>query len=322
MSGMKQAAVGAFVLGGFILGLAAVVLFGKFNLLHPGVRAAIIFQDSIAGLSVGAPVTFRGVRIGAVDTIGIQYDTKTRVAYIPVTITIETGQAVINGERGNGTLDLRDLVAHGLRAELIVLSFVTGQSQINLDFDPASPPIMHADLTQLPEIPTRPSTLQRATEQLSQLPWRELAQDTTETLKSLRALSEKLETTLPPLIDSMKSTADKAGQTADTTTQAIKSIQKRLDHTLAAIEQAANTGSQQMAQRGTDLHAVLAETNRTMQQLQDILGNVRGLTSDRAAARANVESALRDLAAAAASLRGFAGDIEHNPQLLLTGRKP
>jgi paraquat-inducible protein B len=31
---------------------------------------------------------------------------------------------------------------------------------------------------------------------------------------------------------------------------------------------------------------------------------------------------LRDLAAAAASLRGFANDVERNPQLLLTGRKP
>ena len=59
-----------------------------------------------------------------------------------------------------------------------------------------------------------------------------------------------------------------------------------------------------------------------MQQMHDLLGDVRSMTSDRAAARANIESTLRDLAAAAASLRGFANDVEHNPQLLLTGRKP
>jgi paraquat-inducible protein B len=49
---------------------------------------------------------------------------------------------------------------------------------------------------------------------------------------------------------------------------------------------------------------------------------LKGLTSERAASRANLESTLRDLAAAAASLRGFANDVEHNPQLLLTGRRP
>jgi paraquat-inducible protein B len=46
------------------------------------------------------------------------------------------------------------------------------------------------------------------------------------------------------------------------------------------------------------------------------------VTSDRGAVRANLESTLRDLAAAAASLRGFTHDVEHDPQLLLTGRKP
>jgi paraquat-inducible protein B len=52
------------------------------------------------------------------------------------------------------------------------------------------------------------------------------------------------------------------------------------------------------------------------------LESVRGLTAERGAARANIDSALRDIAAASASLRGFASDVEHNPQLLLTGRKP
>ena len=56
--------------------------------------------------------------------------------------------------------------------------------------------------------------------------------------------------------------------------------------------------------------------------MHDVLGDVRSMTSDRAASRANIEATLRDLAAAAASLRGFANDVEHNPQLLLTGRKP
>jgi paraquat-inducible protein B len=322
MSANRQTAVGAFVLGGIVLGLAAVVFFGKFNLFNPGARAAVIFQDSIAGLSVGAPVTFRGVRVGAVDGIGIQYDTKTRVAYIPVTVTIYPSHAIVMGRRGDDTIDLPDLITHGLRAELNVQSFVTGQSEIDLDFDPASPPILHEDVTKLPEIPTRQSTLQKATEQLSQLPLRELADDTTATLKSLRGLSEKLDTDLPPLVESLQATLNKSGQTVETAAQAIKSLQSRLDTTLIAITQVANSGDQQLNQRGGELHTLLTASNQTMLQMHDLLGDLRNITSDRAADRANMDATLRDLAAAAASLRGFANDVEHNPQLLLTGRKP
>ncbi|WP_158920981.1 MlaD family protein [Acidisphaera sp. S103] len=321
MNANRQTAVGAFVLGGLVLGLAAIVMFGKFNLFNPSIRAAVIFQNSIAGLSVGAPVTFRGVRVGAVDGIGIQYDTKTRIAYIPVTVTIDPGHAIL-GKRGGDTIDLPDLVAHGLRAELNVQSFVTGQSEIDLDFDPTSPPILHEDVTKLPEIPTRQSTFQRATEQLSQLPLRQLADDTTATLRSLRGVTEKLNTNLPPVIDSLKTTLDKSGQTVDTVNQAIKTLQSRLDTTLAAITQVADTGSQQLTQRGAELHTLLMTTNQSITQMHGLLGDLKSITSDRAADRANVDATLRDLAAAAASLRGFANDVEHNPQLLLTGRKP
>ena len=59
-----------------------------------------------------------------------------------------------------------------------------------------------------------------------------------------------------------------------------------------------------------------------MLQVRDLLGDLRSLTSERAAPGLNIEATLRDLAAAAASLRGFANDVEHNPQLLLTGRRP
>jgi paraquat-inducible protein B len=59
-----------------------------------------------------------------------------------------------------------------------------------------------------------------------------------------------------------------------------------------------------------------------VQQARETLNDLRSLTSSRGETRANLDATLRDLAAAAASLRGFANDVEHNPQLLLTGRRP
>ena len=321
MNANRQTAVGGFVLGGIVLALAAIVLFGNFSLFNPSVRAAIVFQNSINGLSVGAPVTFRGVRVGAVESIGIEFDPKTSVAYIPVTVRLEPGHALITRQANDRNVALPDLITRGLRAELNVQSFVTGQSQIDLDFDPTSAPVMHPEIADLPEIPTRQSTLQKAQEQLSQLPLRELADNATATLQSLRGLAEKLDHDLPPLVESLTATSDRSSRTVDTAGQAIKDLQTRLDTTLGSIGQLASASDQQLDQRGAELRTLLAASNQTMLQVRDLLGDVRGLTSNRAASRANLESTLRDLAAAAASLRGFANDVEHNPQLLLTGRR-
>jgi paraquat-inducible protein B len=322
MAADRQTAVGAFVLGGIVLALAAIVLFGKFHLFNPPRRAAIVFQDSISGLAVGAQVTFRGVRVGAVERIALEFDPKTRTAYIPVTVQLDPESVRVVRDNDKTTVDLARLVTGGLRAELNTQSFVTGQSEINLDFDAASPAVFHPNITSLIEIPTRLSTIQRVKEQLSQLPLRELADNTNATLQSLRGLSEKLDNDLPPLVESLKATSDKSTLAVETAAQTLKELQGRLDVTLGDISRVAVTGDQQLTQRGAELHALLASSNQTILQVRDMLNDLKGLTSSRAAARANIDSTLRDLATAAASLRGFANDVEHNPQLLLTGRKP
>jgi paraquat-inducible protein B len=91
---------------------------------------------------------------------------------------------------------------------------------------------------------------------------------------------------------------------------------------LAAITRVAATGDRLLDQRGAELHVLLTSTNQAMLQARDVLGDLKSLTASRSPARVNVESALSDLAAATASLRGLAGDVEHDPKLLLTGRRP
>jgi paraquat-inducible protein B len=325
----RDTLVGAFVLGGIILGVAAAVLFGNFNIFNPSVRAVVVFQDSVSGLSIGAPVTFRGVPLGAVDGIGIEYEAKTNTAFIPVTVRLDPSRALIEPIGGDRTYNLEQLIKRGLRAELNVQSFVTGQSQIDLDFYPGSATTLHPEVSNLPEIPTRQSALQRARDQLSQLPLHELIDNASATLQSLRGLAEKLNQALPPLVDSLKTASERATGTmasADeamkSATDAIHSLQGKLDTTLGAITTVAVNGDKQLTQRSADLHTLLTTSSQTMAEAREVLDNLKTVTSSRAATRQNLESAIRDLAAMTASLRGFASDIERNPQLLLTGRKP
>lgn len=108
----------------------------------------------------------------------------------------------------------------------------------------------------------------------------------------------------------------------DAATKAIADLQNRLDDLLTRVTGLVANGDQELSQRGADLHVLLTSANQTVQQAHQQLNDLRSLTSSRGEARANLDATLRDLAAATASLRGFANDVEHNPQLLLTGRRP
>jgi paraquat-inducible protein B len=235
---------------------------------------------------------------------------------------LQPGRAHILGPGGIEIPDVPHLVEQGLRAQLDLQSFVTGQSEIDLDFDPAAPEVLHPDITDLPEIPTVQSSLQRLTDQLTQLPLRELAANANITMQSLRSLSDDLDRRLPALADSLHATVEDAGQTATVTTAAIQDLRQRLDRMLADSDQLILAGSRQLDQRGAELHALLGQSTATMREGGEVMRDLQTLTASRSPFRMTMESALRDLAAATASLRGFASDVERNPQLLLTGRRP
>ena len=323
MNASRQAVIGAFVFGGLVLALMTVVLFGNFRLFNPTTRAAIIFQGSISGLTVGAPVTFRGVRVGAVQNITLQFDQTAQAAFIPVTVQLDPDSVrVTGGENGSQRIDLQVMVQRGLRAELMTQSFVTGQAQIDLDFDPGSQAVLHPSLTKLPEIPTRLSAFQRVQEQLTKLPIGDLVKNADAALTSLHGLLDRLNQQMPVVFDDAKTISAGVNKSLDAATSAIGDLQKRIDETLGHIDRLVVDSDQQVTQRGADLHTLLTTSTQTMMQLRESLGDLRSLTSSRGQARTNLEATLRDLAAAAASLRGFANDVEHNPQLLLTGRRP
>lgn len=113
-------------------------------------RLVINFKDSVRGLSVGAPVEFRGVRIGEVAHIGLAFDLKTFVATQPVEINlypeIMQARSSISGAiipipktKEGQVKRLQNFVENGLRAQLRSLSLLTGEKYVGLDFYPKAP---------------------------------------------------------------------------------------------------------------------------------------------------------------------------------------
>lgn len=274
----RQTTIGAFVFGGLALALAAIVLFGNFRPFTPVTRAAVVFQGSISGLSVGAPVTFRGVRVGAVQAITLRYDVPSNTAYIPVTIDLDPERVRMTGQAADTRRpDVPALVQRGLRAELNIQSFVTGQSEIDLDFAPSVPAVLHPNVTDLPEIPTRLSTIQRVQQRLSELPLNELVTHADGAVQSIHDLADKLDSTLPPLVTGLSERSEELSRTIAAATRAITDLQGRLGDTLAHFTQLAVAGDQQVSQRGDDLRLLLASSAQAMQEARAALSDARGL---------------------------------------------
>jgi paraquat-inducible protein B len=114
------------------------------------------FNGSVRGLSPGAPVEFRGIRVGSVLDFRLEYDLETSGFMIPVLFEIEPERIVFRDEvdESNTANTLNSLINNGLRARLQSGSLITGQLYIELVMNPDSPIQLLARDDTVPEMPT------------------------------------------------------------------------------------------------------------------------------------------------------------------------
>jgi len=112
----------------------------------------LYFGGSLRGLSVGAPVDLRGITIGEVKSLSVEYDRKSGTLSFPVEVDVfpqrirgrsrradHTSPPDDNSE--NASRELVDsLVAHGMRAEIKTGNLLTGQKYVAMDFHNEVPP--------------------------------------------------------------------------------------------------------------------------------------------------------------------------------------
>jgi paraquat-inducible protein B len=317
----KPAIIGGFVLSGLALGVAAILLFGSLRLFSSTQQAVVFFQGSVAGLVVGAPVTFRGVQVGSVQRISLLIDVKDLTARIPVYLDLHPESvSMVEGILPAGEVSIERLLKAGLKAQLNTTSFVTGQLQVDLDLRPdVKVPPTGGDLD-VPEIPAIPSQLQALKDELAGLQLRQLADTAQRTLVSIQRVSDQLGDNIGPIIDNVEKTSDSARETLQTTTEAIRQIKADAARTLGHIDQLAVEGRQQLTARGGELSRVLVEAGRTAHEAETLMASLNDMTSSRSQARGGLEAAIRDLAATASSLRNFSREVERNPSVILTGK--
>jgi paraquat-inducible protein B len=318
----RPGVVGAFILGAMGLAVAGILFFGGTRVFTRTLPAVAFFSESVAGLEVGAPVTFHGVRIGLVKKVTIEFSTATMSARIPVVMEFQPEQITWEGGRRltEDRTEFERLIRAGLRARLQMQSFVTGQLRVDLEIEPEVPARLTGASPDLPEIPTVPSELGQLWAQLSKLRLQDLAESAQGAFASLDHVLKHIDSVLDPLVGNANDALVTARQTFRTGDDAIARLKEEASTALRDLDALLVEVHRQVGPRGAELSRTLNSADRAVRQAEALLASLNGATQPRSQLRGDLEAAIRDIATAAGSLRDFASTIERNPNALLLGR--
>ena len=173
----------------------------------------VYFESSIRGLSVGAPVEFRGVNIGEVMDFSLIGDAGNAHFRIPILIKIEPERFTILPRDENASRDevnaaiLSKLIKNGFRAQLKSGNLITGELFVDLDMYKDVPPATLKKENGLFVLPTVPGTietlksdLKSVLDNIAKVPFEAIGKELQETLKEVRT------GTLPQLNATIRST--------------------------------------------------------------------------------------------------------------------
>ena len=265
---------------------------------HNRIPFATYLTDSVAGLSVGSKVVMFGIQIGEVTDIALQLDTKHGTARVRVAMEIQPERAFPNEGEGNETpLQIaQHLVENGLRAQLASESFITGASDIALQFVPKAPPAEATVEGDTVILPSQKGGLSGIEDSLSDVASKLDALPLTEIADHLDGVLAGAANTLngPDLKQTMHELAG-----------TLRSIHALADH--------ANHGLTPVLQK---LPAIADQLDNTLQHANSILASYGGGSDF----QANLQGVLGQVRDAARSLRLLADYLDRHPSSLLFGR--
>ncbi len=254
----------------------------------------INFDGSVRGLSVGAPVEFRGIKIGVVSDIAVNLNPKTLEIKIPVLIEIQperitTPQLVQAHVLEDKYAIMKHMVKRGLRAQLVTGSLLTGQLFVALDFYqnlPEKELIMTGKYPEIPAIPAAMDELRRTVTdvmaEIRRLPLDKIAQEILETVEGGNRLVNSPDT---------------------------QKAVHNLNVALGNVEKFTEGLDRQVDTLVTNLDNTLVMVQKGLRQIDP-----------NSPAAVNMNNALKELSAAARSIRVLADYLEQHPEALVKGK--
>jgi paraquat-inducible protein B len=335
---ISKTVIGGFMVSAMVLLVAAVMIFGSGRFFKKTYEFVLFFDGSIKGLKVGSPVTHRGVHIGSVKKISIHPDPREQDSLIPVVISIER-ENVENAESRSLYEEMPSLIERGLKGQLTIESLVTGQLMVDLDFHPDRPIQKVGLAMEYQEIPTIPSAIERLAHSLKDLRIKELFEKLestvdaieniasnpkiAETIHSLNVLlkdADKVMLNIDAKVETVGTSADKTlkdyGKLARDVDRKVEPLATGIDETMSDTRKLVRNVNARVDPVAASLKKAADEATETMVQAKETLAMV----DEDSELSYELNNLIREMTAAARSIRVLADYFERHPDALMQGK--
>ncbi len=323
----SAAVIGMFVAGAIALFALGMFYFGARTWFGESREFAVYFDESVHGLEVGAPVKFRGVRIGRVKEIGIHYDAERARSTVPV--VCELDRQVVRDAQGRpvdmGEPEvLREMVREGLRARLSLVG-ISGLMYVELDYvDPAPPVPEVAEEARHAVVPAVPSAfadlfagVAGITADLGAVDFEGISRRLEDLLDQAGAKLEALEVEVLTANLNQAAVAFSELVESDGLQGAIYSANTAfadLSRVLVRLDEQIDPVSERFTVTADELSV-------TLNQLGSAVEAIEGLIGPRSGFGPELATTLQRLGEASRSIQQLADYLERNPNALLGGRR-
>jgi paraquat-inducible protein B len=343
----NKTAIGVFVVGAVVLAVVAIIVFGSGKFFVKTDFYVVYLPGSVKGLRIGAPVMFRGVKIGEVTQLRLYSVEKNMSIEIPVIFKVDPGSfhsigSMVAAVDENKKQEMDAMIKKGLRARMEMQSFVTGQRMINLDYYPNTPVRLLGekgiDLGEdIIEIPTIKTIEQEIGKTLEDIPIGEVAESLQNSMKGIERFvtSEEFSKSLHYFKQSLKDARNLVRHVDEKVdplfadvelilkdAQALlRNVNSQIDPLAGSIMQTAEDARKLVNNVNKRVSPIQADLANTTKSLRATLEEVDGMVSENSEFRYQIDIFLREIALAARSLRSFADYLERNPDALIRGKQ-
>lgn len=322
--------VGMFVLGALTLGLIALLSFGGLNFFSKPQRFVVYFDESVHGLDLGSPVKLRGVRVGRVVDLSVQFDTRDKKSVVEV--VCEFSQSTVKDEAGapidvSDRRELEKLIANGLRARPDVAGLATGMLFVELDFADGPPVSDAMKAIADPKyviVPAMPSSISELQQSLGEIMANLKRVDFAGLSKEMNGLLAETRNEIKGLeLAKLSAEWTKAGAAVNELARSGE-LQKtfvRLNETVDQLSKMLASADAQIQPVGQKLNDALADAKTMLKSFNDAAETARRFVSAQSGLGEETIRTMQQLNDTAAAIQRLAEFLERNPNALLTGKK-
>lgn len=305
-----------------VIAVTLVMIFGAARFFAKTETFISFFSESVNGLDVGAPLKYKGVTIGKVESIIIASNSKTiRESSVAVVYSIDVGS--LRRKTGKSVADFETWIdtqiADGLRAKLNYQSIVTGMLYIELDFL-AGPnekyQVFYRGGHEYKEIPSAKSGLaelaksfEKILTELSQIDFKAIGGNVNKLLANANIVIESENVRqIPQNLNALLVHADQF-----VTDPELKSAPKNLNDLLL-------NSNRVLSSTEAEFKALSEAGRRTFANLDSVLKNVDSVVAPQSPLRYELALMIRTLNDSLNSISNLSDYIERNPSSLITGK--